>query len=492
MEEKNRFSKLLEYLMSVAELKNYTLAQQLQYDVSYISKWVSGRMLPAEKMEKKILEGISCCIVESATEEGKNTLLQEYSVDDCEDLKLAIFDNLEAEYFYVRGLQKNTGTNVAAKTVYYPELTLPQFISKMRHPVLRRVKSLDIVASMDLMSMGHEYRLQFTRIENEHEGGQRGYPDVHFSMVISLRPEKWDYIYDTIFLINMLTDNILIDFQLYADVQAGGRAVFAVKDDFAISAMLISRDRCMSVNVSEDKDNCNVLYRNLKVLCNRERLLFRSANTRDMMRNHDYIHTLLSPNIRWLMGHMTEHFLPEDLFEEIVRDLEAAGKLSVSSEELRSIHRLLRTVMRESPIRLMLYESAFSSFVVTNELDFYNLKIKLSVKQQIRYMEHLIELCEKCENLNFRLVYGQFVSDFEYIDNQCIFLTDTISYLRLKSSANRNDMLIINRTDMQRVFERSFEEFWNYGDAVVISDKEAILSYMQHILQGVKLISRIE
>ena len=175
-----------------------------------------------------------------------------------------------------------------------------------------------------------------------------------------------------------------------------------------------------------------------------------------------------------------------------MRDLEAAGKLSVSSEELRSIHRLLRTVMRESPIRLMLYESAFSSFVVTNELDFYNLKIKLSVKQQIRYMEHLIELCEKCENLNFRLVYGQFVSDFEYIDNQCIFLTDTISYLRLKSSANRNDMLIINRTDMQRVFERSFEEFWNYGDAVVISDKEAILSYMQHILQGVKLISRIE
>ena len=109
MEEKNRFSKLLEYLMSVAELKNYTLAQELQYDVSYISKWVSGRMLPAEKMEKKILEGISHCIVESASEEGRNNLLSEYSLDDCEDLKLAIFDNLEAEYFYVRDLQKNTG-----------------------------------------------------------------------------------------------------------------------------------------------------------------------------------------------------------------------------------------------------------------------------------------------------------------------------------------------------------------------------------------------
>ena len=63
MAEKNRFSKLLKHLMSVAEVKNYTLAQELQYDVSYISKWTSGQMIPSEKYEKKILKGISECIV---------------------------------------------------------------------------------------------------------------------------------------------------------------------------------------------------------------------------------------------------------------------------------------------------------------------------------------------------------------------------------------------------------------------------------------------
>ena len=44
MEDKNRFSILLEHLLEVAEVKNYTLAKRLQYDVSYISKWVSGRI----------------------------------------------------------------------------------------------------------------------------------------------------------------------------------------------------------------------------------------------------------------------------------------------------------------------------------------------------------------------------------------------------------------------------------------------------------------
>lgn len=492
MEDKNRFSKLLEYLMSVAELKNYTLAQELQYDVSYISKWMSGRMIPSEKTEKKVLEGISRCVVDSASDAGRENLLSDYQVDNSEELKMAIFDNLEAEYLYVKDLQKNTGTSVAAKTFYYPELTVPQYISKMRHPVLRRVNSLNVMAAMDLMSMAHEYRLQITRIENEHVPEQRGYPDVHYSMLINIQLDKWDYIHDTIFLINLLSYNAYIDFQLYGDEQAIGRMLFTVKDDYAISGMLISRDRCMGVVVSEEADNCNALYRNIRILCSRERLLFRRTTMVDMLTKHDYIHTILSLNLRWLMGHMTEHFLPDDLFEEIIGELDESGQLEVSCDVLRNIHHLTKNIVEESPIRLMIYESAFSNLVVTNELDFFNHKVRLSAKQRSRYMEYFLSLCENCENLAVRLIYGQFVSDFEYIDNQCVFLSDTISYLRLGSSNRRNNLLVINRSDMRKVFENSFEEFWNHHNDVVISDKNAIISYIQHVVQKINLVSCIE
>ena len=64
MKGKNRFSKLLSYLMDVAELKNYTLANELQYDVSYISKWVNGQMLPGAKTEKTVLQGIRLDTIE--------------------------------------------------------------------------------------------------------------------------------------------------------------------------------------------------------------------------------------------------------------------------------------------------------------------------------------------------------------------------------------------------------------------------------------------
>jgi len=98
MDDKNRFSILLEHLLEVAEVKNYTLAKRLQYDVSYISKWVSGRMLPAKKTEKRVMEGISACVVDEATDDGRDLLLREYSVSIPSDLKAAIYDNLIAEY----------------------------------------------------------------------------------------------------------------------------------------------------------------------------------------------------------------------------------------------------------------------------------------------------------------------------------------------------------------------------------------------------------
>ena len=48
IKQKNRFSNLLEHLMNIAELKNSILANELGYDVSYISKWLSGQ-LPSAK-----------------------------------------------------------------------------------------------------------------------------------------------------------------------------------------------------------------------------------------------------------------------------------------------------------------------------------------------------------------------------------------------------------------------------------------------------------
>ena len=83
--EKNRFSILLDQLINTGEVKNASLAAALRYDPSYISKWITGRMIPVEKTKQKVLRGISQEIVRQSTPDGLEMLSANYQITDCEE-----------------------------------------------------------------------------------------------------------------------------------------------------------------------------------------------------------------------------------------------------------------------------------------------------------------------------------------------------------------------------------------------------------------------
>lgn len=481
MAEKNRFSRLLKYLLSVADVKNYALAQELQYDVSYISKWTSGQMLPSEKYEKKILEKISSYIVDECSADVRKKLISEYQVDNSEELKMAIYDNMEAEYFYVKDLQNDVGINVAPKTFFFPEMNLPQYIIKMHHPVLRRVNALDIVGAFDLFAMEKEYRLQIAESENEHVPKGKYYQDVHYSMLIHIEESKWDYFYDTIFLMDLLEKNSCVDFQLYAGKWAVGRVIFAVKDEYAISGVLLGKDRCLSVVASEDENNCNILYRNLMGLCSRERLLFRKTTMKNMLEKHEYAYALLSLKQKWIMGHFTEHFLPNDLFEEILFQLSEKHLNEINIEEICSTQQIIKKIIEESQIKLLFYKTALYNLVVDKEIDFYNHKIELSDSQIFRYLENFLNICTQYTNLEVKLISGKLITDIGYSENTCMFLSDTVSYLRL--GKGENNLHIVNRSVLGNIFEKSFDTFWSKNDKeIIMEDRDLIAENIRHVM----------
>lgn len=494
MSQKNRFSVLLEHLMDISDLKNYTLAKELQYDVSYISKWVSGQMLPSSKTDTIVMQGISRCIVRESSDTGREILLSDYKVTSLTELEGAIYDNLMAEYNYVKDTQKDTGNTIAPQTQFYPKLNMPQYISKMHHPVLRRVKSLEVMALIDLMAIEREYRLQIASLENGMMPAGQSYPNVHFSMIIDLDNVQLDYVYDVVFLINMLTNMTHIDFKLYGGKQASGRAMFAVKDEFCISGMLMESNMCMSVTVSEASANCDTLYRYIHSLCSREHLLIRQTTMHEMLQTSDYVRALLSPNHRLLVGHLTEHFLSDEMFEEIVKQLTDSGQYEAktSVDELRWLHALTKRSYDVSPVRILFLGSALSEFAVTGELDFYNLRIKLTSEQQLRYIMELRNTIANHQNLSFKMVYGRLTSDYLYLSNQYLFLSDGTSYLRLNNGSDKGSLHIINHPDMKSIFHCFFESVWKQDPELVVSDHKMILQFIDHIIQQIRMISQIE
>lgn len=478
MPEKNRFSRLLKHLLTTAEIKNYTLAQQLSYDVSYISKWTSGQMLPPEKNRRKVLRGISDCIAAGCAGDGLSRLMQEYQVTSRETLRQALYDNLKAEYSYVREIQTHAGTDVAPRLLFFSEIRLEQYTALMRHPVLRRVSALNAVGVFDLFSMERSYQFMIAESEDRHPPQNGWYRDVHYAMLVDVGPDKLTSPYDTLFLVEMLSQNSCIDFQLYGGKQAAGRAMFAVQDGFAISGMLMGGEHCVSVAMTEAPDSCSVLYRCLTSLCSRERLLFHRQTMRRLLEERVYTRGLLSMQQHWMIGRITEHLLPEDLLEELLPQLAQASDLP-PAEELRKFHRLACSAVKTSRIQILLYSTALLDLIAERQADLFDRRIRLTAGQVMRCLEHVAQLCRNRGGAEIRLATGKLLPDSEISTKHCVFLSDSAPLLRLNDPYN--NLYTFNRPELCASFARTFALLWQGRSSALLTDRGEIASALEAI-----------
>ena len=487
MKERNRFSGLLKHLMTVAKLKNSTLAKELQYDESYISKWATGTLLPTEKTSEKILRDISRCVVSSVDPDGRETLLSEYQLDNDTELAEAIFDNLMAEFNYVIDLKETTGSEVAQKTTFFPELTLAQFMQKMRHPVLRQVKSLDVFMVTDILSLDRNYQLALAELDGtpNTNATQRNWPGVRFSMLINPTAPNTSNTYNIQFLLNLLTNLSNVDFQLYASPQAQGKLIFAVKDAYSISGMIMDETHCLSVTLTEEAKNANAIYDRVQSLCSQETLAVRRVSMSQMLRTNEYTQYTFARNQRWLLSHVTEHTLPDDLFEELVEQY-CQTHQDVSHESLTRMHMLSRSVLESMAIKIIIPENALSDFSVSGMVDFFNNKFYLTPEQRLRYLSYVTSLVEKNPQLEFGILREGLFSDLQRVANPTLLLSDSACHLRLSRTGPKNNMSIVNKVQLCDQFRKFFDDLW-VDQSHVDRDYMAAEDLMRYATQMVKV-----
>ena len=485
MKEKNRFSGLLKHLMTLADVKNYALAKELQFDESYVSKMISGSLMPPKKTSEKVMRTISRCIVNSLDNDSRQTMMSEYQITREKDLEAAIYDNLMAEYLYVVGLKEETGSEIPQKTSYFPELTLAQFMQKTRHPALRQVKALDVITAMDILSLDRHYQLSLAELEDSNDVVSKSYPNVHFSMLINLDGNTGQNVYNVSFLLNLLTNLSDIDFQLYSWPQAVGKLVFVIREAYSIAGMIIDENHCISVTVSEDGQSANAIYDRLRSLCSSENMVVRKVAMEDMLMGNDYIRFLLNRNQRWLLGEMTEQLLPKDLFEELLEPY--CRDRDVDAEMLHRIHHMTGHVVQEMGLRVLMCEKAMLDFAVSGTVDFFNTKVELTPKQRLRLLEHISHLWEKNQKIQVKVLRSGAITDTQHIPEPTMFLSDSMGYLRLRRAGPENNVSILNKMQMTDMCRTYFDEVWDSDQFRHIEKPDDLRDFMYYLVQMIKI-----
>lgn len=477
----NRFGKLLKDILAAAEIQSQTLAVFLNYDTSYISKWINGAQVPAERSIQEVCDLISECVVTQMTPSGRDLLYDEYQVFDDASLKRAILDHLILEYEYFKKADQSKHNIIFGKTSFFPELSLTEYISKMKHPALRRVKSLHVVAVMDILELDKPYQLAIAEYDSDRTIMDIFFPGVRFHLVINLDSLARKKNGNAVFIMNLLANLANMDFNLYADKAAAGKLVFAVKDAYCISGMLFNSSHCVEVTMSEDENICQILYNRIEALCSPDALLVKKTTIPEMLRGTDYLQSVLKNGLRLLLGHATELYLPEDLFEELLTDWEEDNK-----ETLRRVHRVTQGVLRERSVKVIIHESVLSDFSVSGKLDFYGKIMVLSYRQRRSYLQHIMDLVDHNPDHQVKMIHGGSITDYKRIPNPTAFLSDTYGLLRLGGFSGKRTVNVINKEFLQDMFVGFFDTIWK--DENWTENGDSLTQVINHAKESVEIL----
>ena len=92
------------------------------------------------------------------------------------------------------------------------------------------------------------------------------------------------------------------------------------------------------------------------------------------------------------------------------------------------------------------------------------------------------------DNIQIRLINGNFVKELKNFSNISIYLSDTINYITMELENIENDILIIKDKDIIEILNDFYYKVWENRYDIIIYDKKLILDKINYYLHCFKLL----
>ena len=464
----HHFGGQLEELMIFTGVKNTHIAKELNYDTSYISKWVTGKSLPSKKNIENILSVISDVLVSQSDETIIPNLLVRFNARNKIELQDNICSYLRNSYYDTSGeMNERIYMNNSALTVN-PQGLFPLLGDYAKS--LTGKENVSIAVMADILSLDPVSRLTLAGITNQHFALTKLRPDLKIDYIVDISSLDGTCVYNILLLIHMTTCFSLADFELYQHDSSKGKLLLTVDEEFTSASLLTDNLQFICTTTTKDVKTSHQMYQMALTHADPDKKIFFKTNMKELLLSHQYIQTLLSQNTRWLIGHITEQFISPELFTRLSEQFFDNEMML----EAKRAYYLTANAIQTNQIQIMVYGLALMQFALSGELDFFNNKVILSPDELQHEFEYLQLLFAKIDNNHLRMINEGFSDDFTYITNPHFCLSSSIGYLRLENKHYTNNLLLIRDEHMQKSLDVFFNTIWNYDSSIVISSKETI------------------
>ncbi len=489
------FGQLLEKLLYLSNQKKSTLAKELGYDVSYISKWINEKNLPTQKSVPNICKMSSEFIVKSltplSTQELKNYF--EIDIDNEKILTEYIERSLKEAYMNtaqksIPNIYKSTQSEDSYNSIVHINPSLrKKYLSKDTGLFVNKSGSMDIIISTNLYQINNDDKMSIASMKKELYEMQKQ-SNIRARLLLGLNSEDKDeeLLFNAVIILNMLSTYTDMDFNIYHCELNPNSIISVIKDRIFHSAILNKDGRSLFTSMSKEKNVIDEMYYSLEdAIKTRGNLIVKNKSPKDIINEKDYVHFIMGQDLRFLIGSMNEFFMPVDLFKEVAQMVFDDDEIL---EGLNQINVFLNKVTYSSKIKVLIYEEELKKYISTGELSFFNITVKLKFEQVERHIGYMKKIIEKSDNIDIRLVDGSFVNNFKKNWHPSLYLSKSLKLTKVNAIDN-NDYLIVKDNEFRKVCDKLFDYMWEKRSDVVVEDKEDINERIEKLLAYTRIVN---
>ena len=238
--------------------------------------------------------------------------------------------------------------------------------------------------------------------------------------------------------------------------------------------------------MSKEKRIIDEMYYSLdEMLKNQGKPIVDRKKSIEMIRDKKFTQYIMNQDLRLLLGSVSEFFMPFDLFNEVANSVFGDDKEVL--DELRKINMFLQNVTYTSKLKVLIYESGLENYISSGKLNFFNIPVELTFEQRERHINHIEKIITESDNVEVRLIDGNFVEDFKESENPSLYLSKTLKMMKINHQEGINDYAIIRDSEFKNICDIFFSSIWE--NDIVVDDEEDVLERMKKYLAYSKIIN---
>ena len=387
------YRQVFKILTDMTNTKLSNIAYALDYDISYISKWNSGKKLPSSKNIYTINRKLAPLFAKALLEEEKTKdFLLSFEIKNSEILKkdeekgleILIYKLLNESYAYSNTDIKEeipSATNFIFKTS-----SVESDLKEILDQLILENKDLDIWATFDITSPYAEILIQIIKkIAKEVE------------VNLHLLCNKDDM--ENIDILKIITDNSSINIELYERSYTHCDFIL-IKDEMYI--IIAEREDYSTLTSGRELDTLFEISAFMDYFFDGLNKIIVTAPPEEMAETNYRKYFYSDNEFLFLSNYGFEFLLPNYVIDRIVDSID--DEREINKKEISGIKFLWEELFVDAKINFLTTRTSLLNYLETGNILYCSTKAKLSPKEIQDHIKNIIEIMENNENINFYII----------------------------------------------------------------------------------------